>query len=531
MIPNLTPERLRDMIMAGAEAVNRYKQDINNLNVFPVPDGDTGTNMSLTLASVVEQLKRERPKTFPHLGSVISSASLAGARGNSGVILSQIFRGFGKFLRGLKGQTMGPGEFIDMVDTGRAVAYSSVVKPVEGTILTLIRMLAEDFKSKKGAYVDIVTLMEDMVKRAWEIVRITPTMLDVLAEAGVVDAGAFGLAIFFEGMRAYLKGEEPVVGIEYQPASASAVAEFEFGESQYPFCTEASVILEDNKFNLADFLTEVGDSIVIGKDGDVVHFHVHTDRPLEVLSEIARHGTLVKVKIDNMDAQMKGILKESKKKELAMVAVATGDGWKELFRSMGVDVIVEGGQTMNPSVRQLADAVKHAPADNVIILPNNKNIVMTAHQVSDVVNKNVYVIPTHSMPEAIALLMHVDPGMKPDEIMALYRQLRNEIMVGEITQAVRSSKIGGAEIKEGMKLVLIDGDLKWAGFASDEEALAKLLEIMSQEDVGIVTVFKGAGKEDVELEQLLSEVLGEDIEFEIHYGGQPLYPYLVLGEL
>jgi dihydroxyacetone kinase-like predicted kinase len=198
---------------------------------------------------------------------------------------------------------------------------------------------------------------------------------------------------------------------------------------------------------------------------------------------------------------------------------------------MGVDVIVEGGQTMNPSVRQLADAVKHAPADNVIILPNNKNIVMTAHQVSDVVNKNVYVIPTHSMPEAIALLMHVDPGMKPDEIMALYRQLRNEIMVGEITQAVRSSKIGGAEIKEGMKLVLIDGDLKWAGFASDEEALAKLLEIMSQEDVGIVTVFKGAGKEDVELEQLLSEVLGEDIEFEIHYGGQPLYPYLVLGEL
>ncbi len=530
MKPYVSAKDLRTLFVGGIDAVEQFRDSINDLNVFPVPDGDTGTNMYLTLQSVKALMERENPTTFPHLGSVIASGSLTGARGNSGVILSQIFKGFGNYLKKFKGDQMKPEHFIEMLDCGRKVAYSSVVKPVEGTILTLIRRVAEELYPVRKKYVDFESMFRDLIKIADETVKLTPTMLDVLAEAGVVDAGAFGLTIFFKGMESVLTGEEVVMAKEFMPDKKPTLRME--GESKYPFCTECSVVFNE-KFDLEDYLSAVGDSIVIGKDGDVVHFHVHTDKPLEVLSEIAKHGRIIKIKVDNMDAQMEGLMAEQEKKDIAIVAVADGDGWAEILQSLGVDVIVSGGQTMNPSVRQLADSVKHAPADTVILLPNNKNIVGAAHQVDKVVKKNVYVIPTHSMQEAVAILMNLEPGMHPDEILKVARDVRDEIVVGSITTAVRKSKIKGKNIDEGMALILVDDDL--LDVADDvDSALAELVKYMvSEKDVSMISVFVGEDKDVEKTEELMEEIIGDndDVEYEVHYGGQKVYPYMVLGEV
>ncbi len=530
MKPMISARDLRELFIGGINAVEKYRDNINDLNVFPVPDGDTGTNMYLTLQSVKALMDRENPTTFPHLGSVISSGSLTGARGNSGVILSQIFKGFGNYLKKFKESEMKPRHFIEMLDCGRKTAYSSVVKPVEGTILTLIRRVSEELYPQREKYVDFENMFEDLIKVSKETVKLTPTMLDVLAEAGVVDAGAYGLTIFFEGMHSVLTGKEVVISEEFTPEKKPTL--MMEGESKYPFCTECSVVFKDD-FDLESYLVGVGDSIVIGKDGDVVHFHVHTDRPLEVLSEVTKHGRIIKIKVDNMDAQMEGLMAEEKKKDLAIVAVADGEGWAEILQGLGVDVIVSGGQTMNPSVRQLADAVKHAPADTVILMPNNKNIVGAAHQVDKIVKKNVYVIPTHSMQEAVAILMNLEPGMHPDEILQVARDVRDEIIVGSITRAVRKSKVNGKDIKEGMALIIVDDDLLDVA-DTIEEALKKLVSYMVDEkDVSMVSVFVGEDRTVEETEELLENILGDnnDVDYEVHFGGQKVYPYMVLGEV
>ncbi len=530
MKPYVSAKDLRDLFVGGIEAVEKYRDKINDLNVFPVPDGDTGTNMYLTLQSVKALMDRENPTTFSHLGSVIASGSLTGARGNSGVILSQIFKGFGNYLKKFKGKEMKPEHFIEMVEAGRKTAYSSVVKPVEGTILTLIRRVSEELFPTRHKYIDFETMFTDLIKVAKETVKLTPTMLDVLAEAGVVDAGAYGLTIFFEGMEAKLLGKEIVISEEFMPSEKPTL--MMEGESKYPFCTECSVVFTGD-FDLEGYLVNVGDSIVIGRDGDIVHFHVHTDKPLEVLSEVARYGRIIKIKVDNMDAQMEGLMSEDKKKELAIVAVADGEGWAEIMQSLGVDVIVSGGQTMNPSVRQLADAVKHAPSETVILMPNNKNIVGAAHQVDKVVKKNVYVIPTHSMGEAVAILMNLEPGMHPDEILQVARDIRNEIVVGSITKAVRKSRIKGKNIEEGMALVIVDDDLLDVA-ETEIDALKVLIDyLISQRNVSMISVFVGENVSVEDTEKFLEALIGDndEVEYEVQYGGQKVYPYMVLGEV
>ncbi|MFD1394647.1 DAK2 domain-containing protein [Kroppenstedtia eburnea] len=548
-----------DMVRAGAERLNRSVDQVNALNVFPVPDGDTGTNMNLTLTSGVKELERASASKA-HVGQLaeaLSKGLLMGARGNSGVILSQLFRGFGKGVADKEALTSR--EFAEGLKRGVDTAYKAVIKPVEGTVLTVAREAAEKAVRTAHRTENLAELMEVVLEEARRALQRTPEQLPVLAQAGVVDAGGQGLVRIYEGFLAVLTGEE----ISYTVTEAgggpvdldrlgeiahsqSAQSHFETGDIEHGYCTEFIVKLKPAKlletpFSEEQFRTDMGrfgDSLLVVADDDLVKVHIHAEHPGETLTYAQRYGELTRIKIDNMWEQHATILdtehrdpgenvSEPVTKRYGLVAVAIGDGVSEIFRSLGVDVVIQGGQTMNPSTEEIVQAVQGIPAEHVFILPNNKNIIMTAEQVTELVEVPVTVLPTRTIPQGLAALLSFNEEADADTNQKRMMESVTDISSGEVTYAVRDSQYEGGTIKEGDFLGIREGRIEAVG--ADMLATSReLLNRMLANGGDMVTLLYG---EDVTKDQVqeLTHFLEQDypdVECEVHYGGQPLYYFL-----
>lgn len=547
------------MVRAGAERLNRSVDQVNALNVFPVPDGDTGTNMNLTLTSGVKELERASASKA-HVGQLaeaLSKGLLMGARGNSGVILSQLFRGFGKGVADKEALTSR--EFAEGLKRGVDTAYKAVIKPVEGTVLTVAREAAEKAVRTAHRTENLAELMEVVLEEARRALQRTPEQLPVLAQAGVVDAGGQGLVRIYEGFLAVLTGEE----ISYTVTEAgggpvdldrlgeiahsqSAQSHFETGDIEHGYCTEFIVKLKPAKlletpFSEEQFRTDMGrfgDSLLVVADDDLVKVHIHAEHPGETLTYAQRYGELTRIKIDNMREQHATILdtehrdpggnvSEPVTKRYGLVAVAIGDGVSEIFRSLGVDVVIQGGQTMNPSTEEIVQAVQGIPAEHVFILPNNKNIIMTAEQVTELVEVPVTVLPTRTIPQGLAALLSFNEEADADTNQKRMMESVTDISSGEVTYAVRDSQYEGGTIKEGDFLGIREGRIEAVG--ADMLATSReLLNRMLANGGDMVTLLYG---EDVTKDQVqeLTHFLEQDypdVECEVHYGGQPLYYFL-----
>lgn len=559
MVRVIDSQTFLDMVRAGAERLNRSVDQVNALNVFPVPDGDTGTNMNLTLTSGVKELERASASKA-HVGQLaeaLSKGLLMGARGNSGVILSQLFRGFGKGVADKEALTSR--EFAEGLKRGVDTAYKAVIKPVEGTVLTVAREAAEKAVRTAHRTENLAELMEVVLEEARRALQRTPEQLPVLAQAGVVDAGGQGLVRIYEGFLAVLTGEE----ISYTVTEAgggpvdldrlgeiahsqSAQSHFETGDIEHGYCTEFIVKLKPAKlletpFSEEQFRTDMGrfgDSLLVVADDDLVKVHIHAEHPGETLTYAQRYGELTRIKIDNMWEQHATILdtehrdpgenvSEPVTKRYGLVAVAIGDGVSEIFRSLGVDVVIQGGQTMNPSTEEIVQAVQGIPAEHVFILPNNKNIIMTAEQVTELVEVPVTVLPTRTIPQGLAALLSFNEEADADTNQKRMMESVTDISSGEVTYAVRDSQYEGGTIKEGDFLGIREGRIEAVG--ADMLATSReLLNRMLANGGDMVTLLYG---EDVTKDQVqeLTHFLEQDypdVECEVHYGGQPLYYFL-----
>ncbi|NPV88202.1 DAK2 domain-containing protein [Coprothermobacteraceae bacterium] len=519
----LSPAEFASAFESGYRLVKELQEDINALNVYPVPDGDTGVNMTLTLESVVNELRKARNANFTEIGHIVVKASLSGARGNSGVILSQILKGFGHQLRVADGKGLDVDGFVKAVVEGRKSAYHAVIKPVEGTILTVIRRVAEHIDGRK--YDSYEEALSDIVDVAWNTVLETPKMLDVLKKAGVVDAGGYGLYVFFEGFRAGVTKEKAKPHRLAQRVSETFIAEAGYGE--YKFCTEAYLKSDNLELDHARrFLAEHGDSLVLGQEGELWHFHVHTNEPFKVLKEMEKYGELVHIKVDNMAAQVQRSF-EREEKPFAVVAVAPSPKWAELFRSLNIDFVVSGGQTMNPSVGQLVDAVKHVPSRKVYIFPNNPNIILSANQVRELTDKEVIVIPTKNPAQtAVGLALYFGVEQELDEF---FNEMLPKMDYLELTKATKQASVDGFEIEEGDWLVLLNDRLR--GTCRDWACVLSLIRgFVDEGQYSVATVFVGADAREEELAELKVLLQSAGLEVDEYDTGQPFYPYWVLLE-
>jgi DAK2 domain fusion protein YloV len=517
---------VKEFILAfdgGYSLVKELQEDINALNVYPVPDGDTGINMSLTLESVINELKRLDDADFSEVGHALIKSSLSGARGNSGVILSQILKGFGRVLQTADGKRLQLSDFLLALEEGKKTAYHAVIKPVEGTILTVIRRVSEHIEKK--SYVSFEEALKEIVDVAWETVLQTPDMLEVLKKADVIDAGGYGLYLFFEGFRASVSGETPKPHRVTQRVSETFVTEAGYGT--YKFCTEAYLKSENLDFDYAkDFLSKEGDSIVLGREGGLWHFHVHTNEPFVVLQEMGKFGELIQVKIDNMAAQVEGRF-QLEEKPFAVVVVAPSPKWAELFRSMKVDFVVAGGQTMNPSVGQILDGVKHVHSNKVYVLPNNPNIILSAQQVKELTDKEVIVIPTKN-PAQAAVGLSLYFGVE-DPLEVFFQHILDETSYLEMTKATKDSRVNGLNAKVGDWLILMNDELKAA--CSDWDCVLRTLESLTS-DAGytIASIFKGVDAKEDEAKTMADLFSNLGMEVEEYEMDQPFYPYWILVE-
>jgi len=535
--PPLVTAALARSVVAGAyRALEERKQQVNDLNVYPVPDGDTGTNLLLTVKSIVDELNRAADGTrLPALCDLTANAALMGARGNSGVILSQIVRGAMEALKETEGAPR-----IDIAGIMRRAtdtAYRAVRKPVEGTILTVLREMTEAAEAVAPG-TDEAPLLASMVEAGWASVERTPTLLKVLADAGVVDAGGYGLVVLLEGMI----GAESLAGDGAAASSMSLPAEDDGNEahSVYTYCTsfllrgEGLVGLE-----LERLLQPLGDSLLVVGTDTQIKVHVHTDEPGTVLGLATRMGTLSQVEVDNMRDQTTAREARLRERSFApvvvgetqVIPVVAGTGVRELFHSLGAGPFVEGGQTMNPSAEDIMRAVSLAEAPGVILLPNNKNIIMAAEQVAELSRKNVVVVPTRSMQAGLSALVSFDAHGSLEENVKAMNEALTQVVTGEVTRAVRDTLVDGVQVTEGSFIGLAEGEV----IASTEglwEAARAVTERLLDGGRELVTVLTGSGapeEEVLEIAARLQETFSE-VEFEIHHGGQPLYPLLLAAE-
>lgn len=540
-------QQFRKMILNGANNLKKHADYVDSLNVFPVPDGDTGTNMKLSIVSGASEVENLSSNHVGEVGKHFSKGLLMGARGNSGVILSQLFRGFSKQVEAL--ETIDHASFSDAFQAGVKTAYKAVMKPVEGTILTVAKDSADKATEVSEKETNIVKIMEAVLEEAKASLKRTPDLLPVLKEVGVVDSGGQGLVYVYEGFLKALKGEEIEETDSVEKTDSVNTDEFvndvhEFDEFmtvddiEFGFCTEFMVRFGDDKkkFNEDEFRNDMdkfGDSLLVINDDEIVKVHVHTNRPGEALTYGAEYGEIIKTKIENMREQFRDLEAkrgENKKKEAiktAIIAISSGEGIDNLLKSIGVTHIISGGQTMNPSTEDIVNIIKDENVEEVIIMPNNKNIIMAAEQASEIINVNSAVIPTRSIPECVSAMFSFNPEASLKENEASMVEAIEHVKTGQVTYAVRDTKIDDVEIKKDEHMGIVDGKIVTSN-KDVKVTLNELLKTMIDDDSEIVTIFTGEGSEDSLVDELVEKFEdSHDIEFEIHDGKQPVYSYLI----
>jgi hypothetical protein len=541
-VESLSGSQLRDMFVAAAAWLEKHADSVNAINVFPVPDGDTGTNMYLTMRSVIEEARRCREEEVGAIMAAMSRGALMGARGNSGVILSQIIRGMARAVGDAEG--IDANTWICGMEEGAAAAYKAVTKPAEGTILTVMREAGEAGRRAVDSEArDMIGVLEATVEAASESLERTPTLLPVLAEAGVVDAGGKGLLVLLDGMTRHLKGEpmevvaavrEGQVGQEWLAVTAQL---HEQEESLYGYCTE--FLIEGRELgpdSVRNRMLELGDSVLVVGDERLVRVHLHTDDPGAALSHSTGVGSLLQVKVDNIREQADRFLEmhevratvEAQPEAVSTVAVAAGEGMATVFRSVGCTRVVSGGPTMNPSTRDVLDAVEACPADEVIVLPNDKNIIMAAKQAVELTEKRLRVVETRSIPQGIAALLALNQDHELETNVEAMEEARLGVHAVEVCRAVRSTSVGGVKVREGQIIAIVDDELKLAAETAEEGVLGAL-EGMEAEGASLITLYYGS-----DTRQTQAESLGErtreafpQYDVEVVYGGQPHYNYIV----
>ena len=538
-IASLSGAELRELFAAATAWLERNVLQVNAVNVFPVPDGDTGTNMYLTMRATMEEAERCEDPAAGAVLAAMSHGALMGARGNSGVILSQIIGGLA---RGVDGATdVTPKGLAAGLEQASAAAYRAVTKPAEGTILTVIREVSEAVTAANGNG-DLDSLLETAVSTAKSSVEKTPSLLPVLREAGVVDAGGLGLSVLLEGMLHHIRGEpiettaEAAEPVE-QDWLASTGARHQTEGSLYGYCTE--LLIGGRELDLEEIRGRVmglGDSVIVVGDPQLVRVHVHTDDPGAALSLGTGAGQLVQVKVDNirkqaerfveMHEEMRGDAAEAP--PLSTVAVVAGEGMARVFRSVGCTRVVSGGPTMNPSTREIVDAVEACPADDVAVLPNDKNIILAAQQARKLTKKRLHVVGTRSMPQGIAALLAVSPGEDVKTVVEAMEDACGAVRTIEITRAVRRTSIGGVRVNEGDVIAIVDDQLQLAA-PSAEEAVVGALESLPQADESLATLYYGAETTAAAAEELARNIRERfsSYEVEVVFGGQPNYDYIV----
>jgi DAK2 domain fusion protein YloV len=524
---------LNGMFSAATRWLERNVDAINALNVFPVPDGDTGINMLLTMRAATDEAGRYTDGSASSVAHALAKGSLMGARGNSGVILSQIFRGLAQGLDGKR--SFNGNDLAVALSESASYAYRGVTKPVEGTILTVIREMAEAAKARSARNnVDVLSVMEAVVEEGRASVAKTPSLLPVLKQAAVVDAGGQGLYVVFEGALRYLRGEKDLESPE-APASApvTTVAQKTTEDRQYGYCTEFLLHGSHlNVENIRDKLLSMGESVLVVGDESMVRAHLHTFDPGAALSYATSLGILKQVKVENMDDQHQDFLSAKTQStpigNVSTVAVASGEGLMQVFYSVGATIVVPGGETMNPSVKDLLKAVEAAHSDKVIILPNNANIVMAARQVQELTRKTVEVVPSETIPQGIAALLVFNYEADFESNVRSMKAALSAVRSGEVTKAVRSMNVGGLQVKKGQAIAFLDGELVVAG-DDMSRVVHDLLSKTIGEQNGLVTIYYGADTSQAEAEQL-GEAIRQKFpsqEVEIVAGGQPHYNYII----
>ena len=555
MIHSINGIQFKEMILHGAAAITLQKQKINDLNVFPVPDGDTGTNMSLTIGAAAAELKKSEPRDISQAASITAGALLRGARGNSGVILSLLFRGMSKVLKG-----HGESDAVllaEAMQEGVSSAYGAVMKPAEGTVLTVSRLAAKRAQEAAGENNDVEYMLAESIRVGYEVLSQTTDMNPVLKKAGVVDAGGKGYLAILDGMLASLRGEampEITEEVSFRQEKADFNA-FSAEEITFAFDTVFIVRKNDPEVNLTplrDYLNSIGDSLVIGEDDDAFKIHVHTNIPGSALTEAQKYGDLELAKIENMRTQAEDVAAGKKaqsvddldeieeelenggageaapSKRYGFLSVCAGEGLAAVFKDLGVDGVISGGQTMNPSTESILKEIGRVPAETVFVLPNNKNIIMAAQQCVGLTNKEVIVVPTETIPQGVTAMMNVDTEMEPEELLSAMSGAISGVSTAQITYAARNSDFDGFAISEGDYLSLLDGKL----FGTNQDIsvmLEKLAEKAAEKGAEFVTLFYG---EDVteEQAQAAEAVFARncpDAELSVLPGGQPVYYYIV----
>lgn len=554
-ITALDGKRFAEMVIQGANHLSANAKMVDALNVFPVPDGDTGTNMNLSMTSGAKEVKNYVQEHIGKVGTALSKGLLMGARGNSGVILSQLFRGFSKAVEAKA--EISAKEFAAAFESGVETAYKAVMKPVEGTILTVAKDSAKKGVQAAQKSNDIIVIMEEILKEARASLKRTPDLLPVLKEVGVVDSGGQGLVFVYEGFLAVLKGEKLPDSPEALPSMDDMVnaehhksvqSHMNTEDIVFGYCTEFMVRFEEDKLAKTPFkeqvfrndLSKLGDSLLVIADEEVVKVHIHSEQPGNCLNYGQRYGSLINLKIENMRQQHTNIVGETltplvsnkpqppkEKQEYGIVTVSMGSGVAELFRSIGAHAVIEGGQTMNPSTEDIVKAVKEVNAKKVFILPNNKNIIMAAEQAANVSEEEIYVIPTKTVPQGLTALLAFNPGADIQSNEAAMKDAMQQVKTGQITYAVRDTQIDGLEIEKDDFMGIFEGKIVVKNKEKAKVA-EELLAQMLDEDSEILTIIYGEDVSEDEVGTLAAFVEENfaDVEVELHDGKQPLYSFI-----
>jgi DAK2 domain fusion protein YloV len=540
------------MFLAGAKNLEAKKEWINELNVFPVPDGDTGTNMTMTIMSAAKEVAGIEPITMEAFAKSVSSGSLRGARGNSGVILSQLLRGFTKVIK--SEQEIDAAILAAALQKAVETAYKAVMKPKEGTILTVARGGAERAAEllAENPEVTVPAMIDEVIRRCEEVLNQTPEMLPVLKEAGVVDSGGQGLLQILKGAADLFYGKEidyTIEGAAVPQAAVKAVSDAPaMADIKFGYCTEFIIMLEkeytqETELDFKAFLESIGDSIVVVSDDDIVKVHVHTNDPGLAIQRALTYGSLTRMKIDNMrEEHQEKVIKEAERqaaaaqtqapkelKEVGFISVSIGDGIADIFRDLGVDYLIEGGQTMNPSTEDMLNAIEKVDAKNIFILPNNKNIILAANQARDLTeDKNIIVIPTKTIPQGITAVINYVPEKSPEENAAVMEEEIARVKTGQLTYAVRDTHIDDKTITAGDIMGVGDSSILAVGKEIDPVAL-DTVALMVDDESELISIYYGEDMKEEEASELQEKIEAQypELDVELNFGGQPIYYYII----